>query len=237
VTTLTAEAAAAEGRVRELEDKLKALETERAAAEARAAEDAKKKVESQAAARGQTVDPAALQKAQDEARKKAQAEQERRQQEEKTRLEEEQRAAEARLAEERRRADEEARLAAAAATTTLPAPPPSTAAPAPALRAGTLVNLSDPGVMPPVMEREGKLVYPPIAQRQGLTGVVELNVLIDERGNVTDTQIVAGTGGRSGMNEAAIVCVKQRKYRPATKDGVPVKVWYPVRVQFVLQPR
>ena len=233
VTTLTVEAAAAESRVRELEDKLKALETERAAAEARAAEDAKKKVESQAAARGQTVDPAALQRAQDEARKKAQAEQERRQQEERARLEEEQRAAEARLAEERRRADEEARVA--AATTTLPAPPPTTAAPAPTLRAGTLVNLSDPGVMPPVIEKEVRLVYPPIAQRQGLTGVVELNILVDERGNVIDAQLVTGTGGKSGMNEAAIANVKQRKYRPATKDGVPVKVWYPVRVQFVLQ--
>ena len=59
--------------------------------------------------------------------------------------------------------------------------------------------------------------------------------LVDERGNVTDAQLVTGIGGKSGMNEAAVASVKLRKYRPATKDGVPVKVWYPVRVLFVLQ--
>jgi hypothetical protein len=28
--------------------------------------------------------------------------------------------------------------------------------------------------------------------------------------------------------------VKKRRYRPATKDGVPVKVWMSVRVRFEL---
>jgi len=93
--TLTAEAAAAENRVRDLEQRLKTLEGERAAAEATAADEARKKVVSQAAAQGQTVDPAAIQRAQEEARRKAQAEQDRRQREERARLEEEQRLAEA----------------------------------------------------------------------------------------------------------------------------------------------
>jgi protein TonB len=128
--------------------------------------------------------------------------------------------------------------AAAAATSTLPAPtqpaatqPPATAA---ALRPGALVNLSDPGVIPPAVERTPSLQYPPIALRQHVEGTVELNVLVDERGNVVDAQIVTGTGGRAGLNEAAIENVKRRKYRPATKDGTPVKVWVPVRVTFKL---
>ena len=48
-----------------------------------AAEDAKRKMEAQAAARGQKVDAAALERAQEEARRKAQAEQEKKAQDEK----------------------------------------------------------------------------------------------------------------------------------------------------------
>jgi protein TonB len=65
--------------------------------------------------------------------------------------------------------------------------------------------------------------------------VVEVNALIDEKGNVTDVQLVQGLEGRSGLNEAAIENVKKYRYRPATKDGVPVKVWLPVRVKFQLR--
>lgn len=235
-TTLTAEAAAAVARVKELEDKLKAIEAEKAAAEAKAAEDAKKKLEAQAAAKGQAVDPAALAKAQEEAAKKARAEQEKKAQEERKRLEDEKKAEEARLAEERRKQEEDAaRVAAAAAvTTTLPAPTTTTAPPAPAVRAGSLVNLSDPGVIAPVAERVSPPLYPEIARRQNLEGTVELNVLVDERGAVADVQVVTGAGGKSGLNEAAVDNVRKRRYRPATKDGVPVKVWVPVRVQFKL---
>src|SRR5262245_3225009 len=142
-TTLSAEAAAAVARVKELEDKLKAIEAEKAAAEAKAAEDAKKKLEAQAAAKGQAVDPAAVQKAQEEAAKKARAEQEKKAAEERKRLEDEKKAEELRLAEERRRQEEEAaRVAAAAAATTVPTTVQVTQPPQPAIRPGTLVNLS-----------------------------------------------------------------------------------------------
>jgi TonB family protein len=233
-TTLSAEAAAAVARVKELEDKLKAIEAEKAAAEAKAADDAKKKLEAQAAAKGQAVDPAALAKAQEEATKKARAEQEKKAQEERRRLEDEKKAEEARLAEERRKQEEEAARVAAATTTTLPAPTTTTAPPAPVIRAGSLVNLSDPGVIAPVAERVSPPLYPEIARRQNLEGTVELNVLVDERGAVADVQVVTGAGGKSGLNEAAVDNVRKRRYRPATKDGVPVKVWVPVRVQFKL---
>ena len=130
-TTLSPEAVAAMAKVKELEEKLAAFEAEKTAAAAKAEEDAKKKVVAQAAARGQAVDPAALQKAQDEARRRAEAEQARRQQEERLRLEQEQKAAEAKLAEEQRIAElrrqgekTEARVAAAAVVTTLPATQP-----------------------------------------------------------------------------------------------------------------
>jgi serine/threonine-protein kinase len=261
-TTLSPAAEAALARVKELEDKLASMEREKVEAETKAADDAKKKIEAQAAARGQTIDTAAVAKAQEEARKKAKEDQERRQQEELKRLADEKKAEEARLAEEKRRADEAARLAeqqkqeaaraaeqqaaaaAAATTTTLPAPTTLAAAPPPeppqtslvpgGVRPGTLVNLTDPGVTPPVAEKAPPPVYPPIALRQRVEGVVELNVFVDEKGTVVETQVVQGAGGRAGLTEAAIDSVRKRRYRPATKDGVPVKVWLPVRVMFQL---
>jgi len=250
-TTLSAEMLAAQARVRELEGKLQRFEQEKADAEAKAAEEAKQKVEAQAAAKGQAVDPAALKRAQDAARLRSQQESDRKQQEERQRLEAEQRATEARLLEERRRAAEAAAAAAAAAPapttlaaappTTLPpaTPPPTTAPPAPvapvpaAVKPGSLVNVNDLGVIPPVLTGSVPLVYPELALRQRVTGNVELSVLIDEKGSVLEARVVKGANG-IGLNQAAIDNVKRRRYRPATKDGVPVKVNLPVIVKFEL---
>jgi TonB family protein len=122
----TAEQVAAEARVRELEARIALLETEKAAAEARAAEEARLAVEKQAAAGGQTADPEAIQRAQDEARRRARLEQERQQQEELQRLADEKRAEEQRLA-----AAVATAAAVSAAATPLPAPV-STPTPVPA---------------------------------------------------------------------------------------------------------
>jgi TonB family protein len=233
--TLSAEAQAALERIKGLEDKLRKLEQDKAAAAARAEEQATKRLEEQAKARGEQVDPEALARAQEEARKKAQLEQERKAQEERRRLEEEKRAEEARIAEEQRRAEEARRVAeaaaAAAVATTLPAPPPATV---PSVKAGQLVDLEEPGVIAPIVERKPQPQYPPIALRQRVDGIVEVNALVDEMGDVAETKLKAPAGGRTGLNEAALDAVKKYKFRPATKDGVPVRVWFSVKVAFVL---
>jgi TonB family protein len=253
-TTLSPAAAAALARVQELEQRLAELEREREAAQAAAVDEARAEMEQQAAARGRAVDPAALERTEAEARRRAREEQERRQQHELRRLAEEKRAEEERLAEERRRA-EQARAAPPAATAPTPlveplarvlSPPEpglvpvdttSTTTTLPAVQAGALLSLSDPGVTPPRLDRQERLVYPQIALRQRVEGTVELNVLIDEDGQVADVQVVQGAGGRAGilgLNEAAVENIRRRRYQPATKDGVPVKVWLPVRVVFEL---
>jgi serine/threonine-protein kinase len=248
-STMSAEATAALARVRELEDKLKKFEQEKAEAEAKAAEEAKKKIEAQAAAKGQTVDPAALQRAQEDARRRAQAEQEKKLQEQRQRLEAEKQAEEARLAEERRRAEAAAAAAAAtpAPTTLAAAPPPTTLAPAPtpppttaaaapapaepATKPGALVNLSDANVLPPVGIKQDRPAYPAIAFQQRAEGRIELSALIDDKGNVAEVKIVKGTTG-IGLNQAAVDGVKRWRYRPASRDGVPVKVWIPIVIEF-----
>ena len=85
----SAEASAAQARVHELEARIARLEREKAEAETRAADEARRTVEAQAASRGRAVDPAAVQRAQEEARQRARTEQEQKQQEERHRLAEE----------------------------------------------------------------------------------------------------------------------------------------------------
>jgi hypothetical protein len=183
-TTLSAEAAAAVARVKELEDKLKAIEAEKAAAEAKAAEDAKKKVEAAGGRQGPGGRPGRAREgagrgdeegaggAGEEGAGRAQA----------SRRGEEGRGGPAGRGAAEAGRGRGARRGAQAATTTLPAPTTTTAPPAPAIRAGSLVNLSDPGVIAPVAERVSPPLYPEIARRQNLEGTVELNVLVDERG-------------------------------------------------------
>jgi TonB family protein len=227
-------------RVPELEQKRAALEADKKAAEEKAAEEARKKVEAQAKARGQAVDPNAVAQAQEEERRRARAEQERKQQEEQKRLEEQKKAEEARLAEEQRKAEElrqaeeAARLAALAAATPTPPPPPATTLPPPEVKPGTLMSLTDDGVIAPLAERKPAITYPPLALRQRAEGTVELNVLVDETGKVTEAQVVSGPTVRVGLNEAAVENVKRWKFRPATKNGIPVKVWFPVKIDFRL---
>ncbi|HYU41216.1 MAG TPA: TonB family protein [Vicinamibacteria bacterium] len=237
-TTMSAEMMALSQKAKDLEAKLQALEAEKAAASAKAEEDARKKVEAQARARGQAVDPDALARAQDEARKKAQAEQDRKAQADRKRLEDEQKVAEAQLAEEQRRA-EEARAAAAAAAASQAPPTTVAAAPPPppttvAIKPGSLVDVNDAGVIAPVALNKPSFTYPPIALRQRIEGKVDLSVLVDERGGVADTRVVSGAGGKAGLNEAASEYVRRWKFRPATKEGVPVRTWTPVSVVFML---
>jgi TonB family protein len=234
-TTLSPQAVAALAKVKELEDKLKAIEDEKAAAEQKAQEEAAAKLQKEAKARGGEVDAGALQKAKEDAARQARAEQERKQQEEKKRLEQEKAAEEARVADEQRKAEEAARQAAATSTTTTTLPPTTTTT-LPPLRPGALVNLSDAGVIPPVLDKEKTqpLFYPQLALRSRVEGTVDLTALVDENGNVIDAKIVKEAGGKWGLNEAALDHVKNRHYRPATKDGIPVKVWIAVRVPFKL---
>jgi protein TonB len=104
----------------------------------------------------------------------------------------------------------------------------------PALRPGTLVDLADPGVIAPVVDRAPAVQYPPIALRQRVEGVVQITALVDERGNVIEAKVVSAPVVRAGLTEAAVDSVKRRRYRPATKGGVPVRVWIPVTVRFEL---
>jgi periplasmic protein TonB len=93
------------------------------------------------------------------------------------------------------------------------------------------------GVVSPVLiESSGvQPVYPEEALRAGLEGLVVLEAVVDERGRVGDKITVVRRLGH-GFDEAAVAAVRQWRFRPATRNGKPIKVRRIFPLLFRLQP-
>ncbi len=100
----------------------------------------------------------------------------------------------------------------------------------PPVRLGQLVTVG-PGVVSPELETSVQPVYPMVARRLGRSAVVDLRVLIDENGEVVEVEQVSSEAG-FGFDAAARDAARRMKWKPATKNGVRVKVWWPVRIAF-----
>jgi serine/threonine-protein kinase len=235
--TLAASAAAAQERVRELEARIAQLEREKGEAEARAAEEARQTVEARAAAGGGPADPVAVAQAQEEARRRARAEQETKQQEELRRLADEKKAEERRVAEATPSPTPAPTLTPEPLPEAIPAPTPTPEPvplppPVPSTRPGSLVEYTDPGLTRPVVVADSKPRYPPLAEERRLDGTVELVVLVDETGAVAEVKVVTASPRGIGFEAEATRYAKSCRYRPGTKDGVPVRVRVPIVVKF-----
>jgi protein TonB len=77
-----------------------------------------------------------------------------------------------------------------------------------------------------------KPVYPPIAIRTRVHGVVLLEAVISKEGSVERLQVLSG---HPLLTQAALDAVKQWRYRPTTLNGEPVDVITTVTVTFTLQ--
>lgn len=130
--------------------------------------------------------------------------------------------------------EEDARIAAAAAAAAEPPPPPPPIEPPPPpppqVRRGDLVEIG-PGVTPPVTLRVSPR-FPEMARRLRKTGAdVTVKALIDENGKVLETKLVGKEVG-FGFDKEAELAVKRGSFKPATVDGVAVKVWSKMVVKF-----
>lgn len=82
---------------------------------------------------------------------------------------------------------------------------------------------------PPVPISQPTPVYPEMARKAGIEGMVILHVLVDKQGRVRDVRLIKGIG--AGLDESAIESVRQSRWTPAIQNTKPVAVWvsYPVR--------
>lgn len=74
--------------------------------------------------------------------------------------------------------------------------------------------------------------YTEIARKARIQGVVRLEAIIDEQGNVTDIEVTEGLP--MGLTEAAVEAARRWRYQPARLDGRPVAVYFNLSVRFEL---
>jgi protein TonB len=120
---------------------------------------------------------------------------------------------------------------------TPPPPPPAEAPQEPvkeAVKEGDLVVQGTPGLVPPSLSNFRRPVYPPLAKRQRVEGIVVVQVLISEKGKVLEAKILRGVGKNVGIDEAALEAIKRSSFIPATLDGVKVKSHFTMTVPFKL---
>jgi protein TonB len=93
-------------------------------------------------------------------------------------------------------------------------------------RAGS--GISAPGIL-----REVKPDYTEDARRRGIEGDVVLEIVVRRDGAVGSVKLLQGLG--AGLNERAIDAVRQWRFSPARRQGVPVDVMVEVAVEFKLR--
>jgi protein TonB len=75
-------------------------------------------------------------------------------------------------------------------------------------------------------------VYPQLAMKAGIEGVVIIEATIDPRGRVVNTMVLRGI---PVLDEAALEAVRQWVYTPTLLNGVPTPIIMTVTVRFRLQ--
>ena len=111
----------------------------------------------------------------------------------------------------------------------LPSAPP--AEEATATQPGDLVE-QGPGVIGPLVQSFQPPAYSEVARRVGATGTVRVAVLVDENGRVLEARLVEGLRQKVGLDEQTLEAARRATFMAATKDGVPVKMWHELAVQF-----
>ena len=68
--------------------------------------------------------------------------------------------------------------------------------------------------------------YPSLAGESGLSGEVELLIVIDENGDVIKSEVIKEDPEGYGFKDACLSVIYQFKFRPAIKENIPVKMEY-----------
>lgn len=89
------------------------------------------------------------------------------------------------------------------------------------------------GVLPPQKIFTPQPRYTEEARQARIQGVVILEAIIDEQGNVREIKVLKGLPG--GLSDSAVETAKEWRFKPATRKGEPVPVYFNLTVRFSLQ--
>ena len=97
------------------------------------------------------------------------------------------------------------------------------------VRLGQLVTPGR-GVVAPRVKSRPQPLFPMVAKRLRREADIDIEVLVDENGDVIDTRVNGKAG--YGFDEAAERAAQRTTFFPATKNGVRVKMWTSLRISF-----
>jgi TonB family protein len=89
------------------------------------------------------------------------------------------------------------------------------------------------GISPPTLQREVKALYTDEARRRVIEGDVVLEIVVRRDGSVGNVRVLHTLA--AGLEQKAIDAVRQWRFGPATRQGVPVDVVVEVSVGFTLR--
>ena len=89
------------------------------------------------------------------------------------------------------------------------------------------------GIEAPRLLREVKADYTEDARRRGLSGDVVLEIVVRRDGTVGEVKLLQGLD--AGLNDRATQAVRQWRFAPALRQGVPVDVIVEVAMEFKLR--
>jgi len=111
-------------------------------------------------------------------------------------------------------------------TSNVPPPPPPTAN-----RENEILRVGG-DVKPPQVVFAPAPAYPPLARTSHIDGIVTIDAVIDQNGNVVEARAISGP---ALLLEAALKAVSQWRYQPTYLDGQAVAIRMHVTVKFHLQ--
>jgi protein TonB len=91
------------------------------------------------------------------------------------------------------------------------------------------------GVIGPELIHQTRPQYSAEAMRAKLQGVAVLSGVVGVDGTLHDIRIVRSLDATFGLDQEAITCVKQWRFRPGTRQGKPVAVYVAIEVAFSLR--
>lgn len=85
----------------------------------------------------------------------------------------------------------------------------------------------------PVVIKISSPEYPKIALKTGLTGVVHVEIVINENGKIEKATVVKSTN--HVFDKPSLKAAKESKFKPAMLDGKPIKTTVTVPFKFELK--
>jgi TonB family protein len=96
-----------------------------------------------------------------------------------------------------------------------------------------VLTLQTPGVVPPVALERGAVRYTRDAMLQKIQGLVGLSCVVEVDGSVVHVRVVRSLD--PGLDQEAMAAARRWRFKPATRDGIAVRVVIPMSIGFNLK--